>query len=93
MFFFFQTRTFAGLSAKEWLFLVFTTLNILTAIGLTAYRLVKIIKDDKSDTSDFTFIILLLLNAGKFTCNSRDTDRAHMHVIWIFFIFVISPKN
>lgn len=58
-----QTRTFAGLSAKEWLFLVFTTLNILTAIGLTAYRLVEIIKDDESDTSDFTFIILLLLNA------------------------------
>lgn len=58
-----QTRTFAGLSAKEWLFLVFTTLNILTAIGLTAYRLVKIIEEDESDTSDFTFIILLLLNA------------------------------
>jgi len=53
---------------------------------------VKIIKDDKSDTPDFTFIILLLLNAGKFTHNSKDTDRAHMPVIWIFFIFVSQKK-
>ncbi|XP_063436391.1 uncharacterized protein LOC134717824 [Mytilus trossulus] len=59
-----QTKTFAGLSAKEWVFLLFTTVNILAAIGLTVYRLVKLVDDGQSGTPDFTFIILLLLNSA-----------------------------
>lgn len=59
-----QTKTCVGLSYKEWGFLVLTTVNILTAIGLTTYRLVTVIDHHETKTPDFTFIILLLLNAG-----------------------------
>ncbi|XP_069140798.1 uncharacterized protein [Argopecten irradians] len=57
-----QTKTFAGLSRTEWLFLLVTTINILTAIGLTLYSFIDVIKTDPA-VPDFTFALLLLINA------------------------------
>ncbi|XP_046575473.1 uncharacterized protein LOC124283453 [Haliotis rubra] len=58
-----KTKTFAGLYPKEWAFLVVSTINILAAVGLTIYRLVVVVESDP-ESSDFTFTILLLINAG-----------------------------
>ncbi|XP_071082599.1 uncharacterized protein [Haliotis cracherodii] len=58
-----KTKTFAGLYPKEWAFLVVSTINILAAVGLTIYRLVLVVQTDPA-SSDFTFTILLLINAG-----------------------------
>ena len=52
-----------GLSVKEVTFLVLTTINILTAACLTIYRLIKVVEDDP-EKPDFTFAVLLLINAG-----------------------------
>lgn len=51
------------LSAIEWTFLIVSSANILTAIGLTIYRLVIVVQDDPQ-SSDFTFAVLLLINGG-----------------------------
>ncbi|XP_067683331.1 uncharacterized protein [Haliotis asinina] len=58
-----KTKTFAGLYPKEWAFLVVSSINILAAVGLTIYRLVVVVESDP-ESSDFTFTILLLINAG-----------------------------
>ncbi|XP_070192468.1 uncharacterized protein [Littorina saxatilis] len=58
-----KTKTFAGLYYKEWIFLVISFLNISTAVALTLARLVQVVEDDPK-SSDFTFGILLLINAG-----------------------------
>ncbi|KAK3102786.1 hypothetical protein FSP39_013904, partial [Pinctada imbricata] len=57
-----QTKTCARLSYREWSFLIISVCNILAAVGLTIYRLVKVSIDDPS-SADFTFALLLLLNA------------------------------
>ncbi|XP_062579074.1 uncharacterized protein LOC134240957 [Saccostrea cucullata] len=57
-----QTRTCAGLDAKETIFLVVSIANILTALGLTLYRFITVIDDGKSDSSDFTFALILIIN-------------------------------
>lgn len=58
-----KTKTFAGLFPREWLFVTVSLVNLLTAIGLTLYRLVQVLEDD-SKSPDFTFTLLLLVNAG-----------------------------
>ncbi|KAK7490026.1 hypothetical protein BaRGS_00018726 [Batillaria attramentaria] len=58
-----KSKTIAGLYAREWVFIVISAVNILTAIGLTIVRLVKVL-EDYPQSPDFTFTILLLLNAG-----------------------------
>lgn len=62
--FFFQSKTFAGLFPKEWAFLVISAVNILAAICLTIVRLVEVAETDL-ESPDFTFTILLLINAGE----------------------------
>ncbi|WAR26840.1 hypothetical protein MAR_012544 [Mya arenaria] len=54
-----KTRTWAGLQWKEKLFLVFSLVNILAAIGLTTYRLVDVARTD-TNNKDFTFTILII---------------------------------
>ena len=63
--FIFQTKTCAGLLWKEKLFLVLSFINILAAVGLTTYRLVVVARDDPQN-SDFTFTILIIVNACKY---------------------------
>ncbi|XP_041377969.1 uncharacterized protein LOC121390243 isoform X2 [Gigantopelta aegis] len=58
-----KTKTFAGLHPIEWAFLVISSVNILAAIGLTLYRMIVVIQDDPG-SSDFTFTLLLLINAA-----------------------------
>ncbi|KAK3762832.1 hypothetical protein RRG08_040527 [Elysia crispata] len=58
-----KTKTFAGLFPREWIFLAVSLVNLLTAIGLTVYRMVQVLRDDP-ESPDFTFTLLLLLNAG-----------------------------
>lgn len=73
-----------GLHFKDWLFISVSFINILAAVGLTTYRLVVVVKEN-SDSSDFTFTVLLLINAGKTSslvnvckwmkvCNFKDID-------------------
>ena len=74
-----------GLGWKEWTFLIVSTLNILITIGLTIDRLVIVTEDDETSSSDFTFAILILVNACKyavvlvlheiFSCNSNSHMR------------------
>ncbi|XP_048741786.1 uncharacterized protein LOC125655506 [Ostrea edulis] len=59
-----QTRTCAKLNAKEAVFLVVSIVNILTALGLTLYRFITVIKEGKSDSSDFTFALILIINGA-----------------------------
>ncbi|XP_059150781.1 uncharacterized protein LOC131937399 [Physella acuta] len=59
-----KTKTCSGLSRNEWIFLLVSSANILTAIALTLYRMISVIKDDDSQNPDFTFTLLLLINAG-----------------------------
>ncbi|XP_046353344.2 uncharacterized protein LOC124133130 [Haliotis rufescens] len=58
-----KIKTFARLDRKERFFLLVSTINILVAVGLTIYSLVVVLKTDP-ESSDFTFTILLLINAG-----------------------------
>ncbi|XP_012942716.1 uncharacterized protein LOC101849234 isoform X1 [Aplysia californica] len=58
-----KTKTFAGLFAKEWIFLFVSSVNILSAIGLTLYRMITVLREDP-ESADFTFTLLLLINAG-----------------------------
>ena len=55
-----------GLGWKEWTFLIVSTLNILITIGLTIDRLVIVTEDNETSSSDFTFAILILVNACKY---------------------------
>ncbi|XP_013418695.1 uncharacterized protein LOC106179543 isoform X2 [Lingula anatina] len=55
-------KTFAGLSPKEWAFLVVSILNLLAALGFTGYSLWYVVDKDKENTVDFTFAVLLLIN-------------------------------
>ncbi|KAL4226670.1 hypothetical protein ACF0H5_014650 [Mactra antiquata] len=57
-----KRRTWAGLLAKEKWFVILSLINILAAIGLTAYRLYVVARDDP-ENSDFTFTILIIVNA------------------------------
>lgn len=58
-----QAKTLAGLYTREWAFLIISFINIATAVALTFVRLVQVVKDDPA-SPDFTFVILLLINAG-----------------------------
>ncbi|KAK6994165.1 hypothetical protein BgiMline_010752 [Biomphalaria glabrata] len=58
-----KTKTFAGLFPKEWLFVIVSIINITTAIGLTLYRMIVVVQSEDSDSPDFTFTLLLLINA------------------------------
>ena len=59
----FQTKTLAGLFTKEKWFLALSVINILAAVGLTLYRLIVVARDDPQN-SDFTFTLLIIINAG-----------------------------
>ncbi|XP_022297745.2 uncharacterized protein LOC111107066 [Crassostrea virginica] len=59
-----QTRTCAGLNAKETSFLVISIVNILTALGVTLYRFITVIKDGQSGSADFTFALILIINGA-----------------------------
>ncbi|CAL1547338.1 unnamed protein product [Lymnaea stagnalis] len=59
-----KTKTFAGLFGKEWIFLIVSMINILTAISLTLYRMIIVINEKDSQSPDFTFTLLLLINSG-----------------------------
>ena len=63
--FFFQTKTIAGLFTKEKWFLALSLVNIVAAIGLTLYRLIYVVIND-SNSTDFTFTLLIILNASKY---------------------------
>ena len=54
-----------GLGWKEWSFLVVSVINLLATIGLTIYRLVIVTKHGQTSSSDFTFALLLIVNASK----------------------------
>lgn len=58
-----KAKTVAGLFALEWVFIGISAVNILTAVALTIVRLVQVVETD-STSADFTFTILLLINAG-----------------------------
>ena len=83
--FYLQRKTLLGLGWKEWTFLIVSTLNILITIGLTIDRLVIVTENDETSSSDFTFAILILVNACKyavvlvlheiFSCNSNSHMR------------------
>ena len=64
-----RRRTFAGLLAIEWVFLVISILNILATAVMTAARLYVVVKetDDQplAENVDFVFCILLLVNGCK----------------------------
>ncbi|XP_052821668.1 uncharacterized protein LOC106878077 isoform X3 [Octopus bimaculoides] len=55
-------RTFSGLTATEWLFLSMSLINIVIAICLTIYQLVKAVSE--KHYVDIIFTILILINAG-----------------------------
>lgn len=59
-----QTRTCAGLNAKETSFLIISIVNILTALGLTLYRFITVIKEGESGSADFTFALILIINGA-----------------------------
>ena len=60
-----KTKTFSGLSGKEKIFLVLSVCNLLTAYSLTVYSMIKVLTKEGrgSDSPDFTFTVLLLVNA------------------------------
>ena len=60
---FLQRKTFAGLLVIEWLFLAVSVVNIVATIGLTVERMAVVVRDDPNNP-DFTFALLLLVNAG-----------------------------
>ncbi|KAI0209978.1 hypothetical protein LSAT2_005315 [Lamellibrachia satsuma] len=55
-------KTFAGLMIIEWAFLAVSVVNIVATIGLTIERMVIVVQSDPTN-SDFTFALLLLVNA------------------------------
>jgi hypothetical protein len=55
-----QTKTFAGLDREEWIFITISVANVMIAIGFTIARMTQV----GSDTPDFTFAIILIINAG-----------------------------
>ena len=57
---YFQVKTFAGLEAVEWTFLIISVINVLVAVGLTINRIVVLEKG----SPDYTFAIILLINIG-----------------------------
>ena len=59
-----QSRTFAGLEIKEWAFLVVSMINLLVTLALTIYRQVVVISHEHTEEPDFTFCILIIVNAG-----------------------------
>ena len=62
----FQRKTLMGLGWKEWTFLIVSVINLLVTIGLTIDRLVIVTDHHDTSSSDFTFAILILVNAGKY---------------------------
>ncbi|BFZ08515.1 hypothetical protein BsWGS_11554 [Bradybaena similaris] len=58
-----KRKTVAGLFLKEWLFIIVSLINILTAIALTLLRMVDVLQHSP-DSPDFAFTLLLLINAG-----------------------------
>jgi len=56
-----QTKTFVGLEKEEWIFIIISIINILLAILFTIVSMTKV----SYHSSDFTFAIIVLINAGK----------------------------
>ncbi|XP_064605138.1 uncharacterized protein LOC135470248 [Liolophura sinensis] len=86
-----RSRTFAGLHFKDWLFISVSLVNILAAIGLTIYRLVVVVKEN-SDSPDFTFTVLLLINAAFCTfymLHGVLRERAYELYVFIIAILVV----
>ena len=77
-----QSKTLAGLYTREWAFLILSFINITAAVSLTLVRMVQVLEDDPK-SSDFTFTILLLINAGTVT----------MAIHKIYNNFYISPSS
>jgi len=50
---------------QEWIFLAVSIVNIAATIGLTIERIVVTVQSDPSNP-DFTFALLLLINAGSY---------------------------
>ena len=65
-----QRRTFLSLVWEEWTFLLVSMVNILITLGLTIQRLVELVSDNKTDSQDFTFAVLLLVNLCKYNSMS-----------------------
>ncbi|XP_031570536.1 uncharacterized protein LOC116304888 [Actinia tenebrosa] len=55
-----KTKTFAGLEREEWLFVTISLVNIIITVGFT----IKCMVDVHSNSPDFTFAIILLVNAA-----------------------------
>lgn len=62
--------------------MILSLINIIAAIGLTAYRLVVVAKDDP-ENSDFTFTILIIVNAGMIFCDIH-------YFVTLFDLLIIS---
>ena len=54
-------KTFARLDRDELIFITISSLNTLVTVALTIDRLIELDKN----TPDYTFAIILLINAGK----------------------------
>ena len=57
-----QRKTFGELLVI-WLFLAASVVNIVATIGLTVERMAVVVRDDPNNP-DFTFALLLIVNAG-----------------------------
>lgn len=58
----FQTKTFVGLDRDEWIFLAISVINILLAMIFTIVAMSVYIEPS---SPDFTFAIIVIINAGK----------------------------
>ena len=80
-----QSKTLAGLYTREWAFLVLSFINITAAVSLTLVRMVQVLEDDPK-SSDFTFTILLLINAGTVTMATYRIHIIHLTVTILLLI-------
>ncbi|GFO21262.1 hypothetical protein PoB_004776700, partial [Plakobranchus ocellatus] len=85
------TKTFAGLFPREWLFIIVSLINLLTAVGLTISRLVMVVQND-SRSPDFTFAVLLLVNSGFclfYVFHGVLRERVYELYVFMFAILVV----
>ena len=47
------------------MFIIVAILNITATIGLTIFRLIKLAGEDNTSSPDFTFAVLILVNASE----------------------------
>lgn len=84
-----QTKTCAGLSVKEWVFIVVSVVNILVAIGLTLVRFIDVIIHDPAKP-DFTFALLLLVNAASCLFYvGHGVLRERVYELYVFIIAIL----